>query len=54
MSSWVFETEKPQALSRCGSPGSKIYSYEMYRAGPVTDVAPTQIEMRFSETGTKV
>jgi hypothetical protein len=50
----VFETEKPEALSRCGSPGSKIYSYEMYRAARVNDVAPTQIEMRCSEAGTKV
>jgi hypothetical protein len=44
----VFETEKPQALSRCGSPGSKMYGYEMYRAAPVTDVAPTQIEKTFN------
>jgi hypothetical protein len=36
--------KKPQALSRCGSPGSKMYCYEMYPApvnGAKTTLRPT-------------
>jgi hypothetical protein len=36
----VLQTKKPQAFSRCGQPGSKIYGYEMHPA-PVNGAKTT-------------
>jgi hypothetical protein len=33
--------KKPQALSRCGSPGSKIYGYENLTPAPVKGAKTT-------------